>query len=312
MDDLLKKYHLEEAQKRIMQLCEYSFKTGLAEADDEQNNPFMDNSQNNQDMGPGMSPDQGMDNQQGQGMGGPQGPDNGMGGPQGGPGMGSDNGMNDGGMDQGMGGPQGPGMGPDNGMGGPQGPDDSMGQDPTADMPPTDDSLPQGDEFPGPEEPQGDEMPPEDMEDEEAEDEDVIDVDDLTQSQEATEYKIDGVNDKISALLKVTTKFVDAIKDNERQIQDLRHEIERRNPTPEERMNIRSQSSYPYGETPRDYWDKKREENPNYNIIYDNDVSPKDEDKEFEIRREDLENLDKRSLADSLEFPKELRDYLDF
>jgi TolA-binding protein len=200
-------------------------------------------------------------------------------------------------------------MGPDQGMGGPQGPDDSMGQDPTADMPPTDDSLPQGPEMDGV---PGDDMPEEGEPGEEVEDEDVIDVDDLTQSQEATEYKIDGVNDKISALLQVTSKFVDALKDNEQQIQDLKKEIERRNPTPEERMNIRSQSSYPYGETPRDYWDRKREENPNYNVIYDNDISPKDEDKEFEIRREDLENLDKRSLADSLEFPKELRDYLDF
>ncbi len=312
MDNLLKKYHLEEAQKRIMQLSEYSFKTGLAEDDNDQNNnnnPFMDNNQNNQDMSPGMGPNNGqpMD----QGMGGPQGPD--MNGPQG-PGMNDDMGGPQGpDMNGGMGGPQGPDMNDD--MGGPQGPDmngpQDMGQDPTADMPPTDDSLPQDDGIDnmgeGPEA-----MPDEEMGDEEVDDEDVIDVDDLTQSQEATEYKIDGVNDKISALLQVTTKFVDALKDNEKQIQDLKHEIERRNPTPEERMNIRSQSSYPYGETPRDYWDRKREENPNYNIIYDNDVSPKDEDKEFEIRREDLENLDKRSLADSLEFPKELRDYLDF
>jgi hypothetical protein len=249
-------------------------------------------------QGPGMGPDNG--------MGGGPGMDNGMCGPQG-PGM--DGGMN-GGMDQGMGGPgMDNGMGPGQGMGGPQGPDDSMGQDPTADMPPTDDSLPQDPEMGGV---PGDDMPEEGEPGEEVEDEDVIDVDDLTQSQEATEYKIDGVNDKISALLQVTSKFVDALKDNEHQIQDLKKEIERRNPTPEERMNIRSQSSYPYGETPRDYWDRKREENPNYNVIYDNDISPKDEDKEFEIRREDLENLDKRSLADSLEFPKELRDYLDF
>ena len=289
--DLLEEYNLSEVRKRMMQLCEYTFNTGLVE-DDEDNQQQQPPMQNGGQQMP-------MNGQQ-QGGGMPQ-QDPQMGGQQ--P-MGQDQmGMNQGGMPQGdMGGQQMP-------MDGGQMPMDNSQMDAqpadTSEMPPMD--MSQGGEEQAPE---GD--MPEDGIDMGGEDEEVIDVDDLTNSQEATEYKIDGVNDKISELLQVTTKFVDALKDNERQLQDLRKEFELRNPTPEEKMNIRSQASYPYGETPRDYWDRKAAGNPHYNIIYDNDVAPQDEDKEFEIKRDDLDNLDTKSLSDSLEFPKELRDYLDF
>ena len=292
--DLLEEYNLSEVRKRMMQLSEYSFKTGIVEDDDDnqQQQPPMNGGQQMPTGGQqgGAMP------QQGQQMGSQ--PDMGQGQ--------MDN-MNQGGMPQGdMGGQQMP-------MDGGQMPMDNSQMDAqpadTGEMPPMDMGMPQG----------GDEQAPDaDIPDEDTDmeggddDEEVIDVDDLTNSQEATEYKIDGVNDKITALLQVTSKFADAREDNEKQLQDLRRELERRNPTPEEKMNIRSQASYPYGESPRDYWDRKSAQNPNYEVIYNNDVAPQDEDKEFEIKRDDLENIDTKSLSDSLEFPKELRDYLDF
>lgn len=279
--DLLQEYNLGGVRERMMQLSEYSFRTGIVEDDE-------DNQQQPQDPNGQQMP---MDNQQG-GMMRQQGQQ---------PPMGQQDQM---------------AMPPQGDMGGqqPMGDPNQMSMDgqadaqpvETGDMPPMDNQLP--DEGMGMDVVDGTTGEDEPIEG----DEEVIDVDDLTQSQEATEYKIDGVNDKLSQLLQVTTKFVDALQDNERQIEDLRQEFERRNPTPEEKMNIRSQASYPYGETPKDYWDKKVAENPNYNVIYDNDVSPKDEDKEFEIKRSDLDNIDTKSLSDSLEFPKELRDYLDF
>ena len=81
----------------------------------------------------------------------------------------------------------------------------------------------------------------------------VIDVDELTQSQEATEYKLDGVDDRLSKIYAVVQKFSDQLERNEESIMALKDEFEKRNPTEEEKLNLRSQSSYPYSETPKDY-----------------------------------------------------------
>ena len=288
--DLLEEYNLEDVRKRMMQISEYSFKTGIVE-DDEDNQQQPQNQNGGQmpmgNQGGGMQMQQ---PQQGQGMDGQQ-----MGQDQMGMGQDPNGGMPQVGMDgQQM---------PDNGQMGMEQQDAQMSD--TANMPPADDmggeggDMPMGDDMSAETEPMG-------------EDDEVIDVDDLTQSQEATEYKIDGVDDKLTTILQITSKFEEALKNNEEQLAALKQEIEKRNPTPEEKMNIRSQASYPYGESPKAFWDKKSAENPTYNVIYDNDIAPQDEDKEFEIKRSDLDNIDTKSLSDSLEFPKELRDYLDF
>lgn len=297
-EDLLKKYQLEAVRKRFQQLNEYSF-NGILE-DDEDNQNGM-NQQPQQPQGGGMSQG-GMDAQAPQGMDGGMGgqqPDGSMGGSQ--PDMnqqGGGMGMPDQqGMDGGMGMDNNPAP-MDGGMGG----EAPMGE-------PSADEIATGNDAPADEE-GGDETP---MGDEEGgEDEEVIDVDDLTNAQETTEYKIDGVDDKLTQILNVVDKFYDALQSNDKELADLRREFERRNPTPEERMNIRSQSSGPYGETPKDFWDKKQAENPNYNVIYDNDVAPQDEEKEYVIKRGDLDNLDTKSVADSFELPKKLTDYISF
>jgi hypothetical protein len=142
-------------------------------------------------------------------------------------------------------------------------------------------------------------------------DDEVIDVDELTQSQETTEYKIDGVNDKLTQLLQVNDQFLSALKQSEEKIEALKAEIERRNPTDTEKMNIRSQASYPYSEFPRDYWDKKSAENPHYDITYNNDVSPAKE-QEFMLKSSDIKGLDDRKIGDSFEYPMKLKDVLDY
>lgn len=142
-------------------------------------------------------------------------------------------------------------------------------------------------------------------------DDEVIDVDDLTNTQEETAEKVDGVNTKLLRLLKVVSKYTDAINRQNKEIEDLKTEFERRNPTEEERLNIRSQAGYPYSEQPKDYWDKKTKENPNYNIIYNNDASSDKEQDQFEIKRKDLNGMNYREIADSFdEYPQSLSDYI--
>ena len=143
-------------------------------------------------------------------------------------------------------------------------------------------------------------------------DDEVIDVDDLTQSQEATEYKIDGVDDRLSKLFAVVQKFSDKLDNQENNIKALKDEFEKRNPTPEEKLNLRSQSSYPYSETPKGYWAKKAQENPHYDVMYNNDVSPSDEQEEFKIRKSDISGLNMKDISNSLDIDQKLSDYLSF
>ena len=279
-ENLLKKYNLEEAQKRFQQICEYKFGIPMAEAEDD-----MQQQQGNQPQQPPM--------------------DNGMGGgmPNGNQGMNQQPPMSG---DQNMDGQQPP---MDNGMGGDMPSMDNqqppMGDGQNMDMP-MDDGM--GDPNGG--------MPMEDPMANNVDmmqpDDEVIDVDELTQSQEAAEYKIDGVDDKLSALISVLPKFIEALNQNDEKLNDLKTEIEKRNPTAEEQMNIRSQASYPYTETPKGYWEEKMKTNPHYDVIYNNDVSPNDEQEEFTLHQDELGNYNDQDLARSFEYPMELKDILKF
>lgn len=140
----------------------------------------------------------------------------------------------------------------------------------------------------------------------------VVDVDELVNSQEATEYKVDAVDDRITDLLKAFVKFSDILDQQAHKIDDLKSEIEKRNPTEEERLNIRSQNSYPYSETPSRFWDRKTEENSNYKVIYNNDVPPSKEQQEFKIRQSDIDNINLKDISDSLNVKENIEDYLQF
>lgn len=179
----------------------------------------------------------------------------------------------------------------------------AMDGDPNGEMPPMDDPNAMGDE-------EG--IEDIDMETEQPGDE-VIDVDELTQSQETTEFKVDNVDDKLNKVLKIISKFNDAIEANDQKIEDLKKEFQKRNPTAEETLNLRSLTSYPFSERPDEYWKKQQQEHPNYNVISDNDVSTADEQKEFEIRKGDIDNFNERDIMKSLgESHIKLSDFLQF
>ena len=178
-----------------------------------------------------------------------------------------------------------------------------MGGDPNGGMPPMDDPNMMGGE---------EDIEDIDMETEQPGDE-VVDVDELTQSQEATEFKVDNVDDKLNKVLKIISKFNDAIEANDQKIEDLKKEFQKRNPTAEETLNLRSLASYPFSERPDEYWKKQQQDHPNYNVISDNDVSTADEQKEFEIRKGDIDNFNEREIMKSLgESHIKLSDFLQF
>lgn len=286
--EFIEKNHLSEAVKRfndiaeykspkqsLKNLYEYTFITApqINEDGEEENTP--DNQQQPTDAQAGMQ-QQPMDNGQGMNMQQPQ-ADNTMGGDP------NINSNADGGAD----------MGTD--MSGAMDTQNNMGEE-----------DPNMEDF---DEPQTED----DVETEEMEaDDEVIDVDELTQSQEATEYKIDGVDDRLAKIYALAQKFADQLEKNEESINALKTEFEKRNPTEEERLNIRSQSSYPYSETPKGYWAEKMKENPHYNVMYDNEVAPSEEEKKFEIKKSDIDGLNMKEIADSLDIDQNLNDYLKF
>ena len=288
--DLIKQYKLEEAVKRIQKINEYTFYDSTMVEDDQDPNAMGadPNAMGADPNAMGADPNGGMP---------PMGADpNMMGGdPNGGMApMDDPNAMGaepNGGM---------PPMDDPNAMGGDP---NAMGADPNGGMPPMDDPNMMGGE---------EDIEDIDMETEQPGDE-VVDVDELTQSQEATEFKVDNVDDKLNKVLKIISKFNDAIEANEQKIEDLKKEFQKRNPTAEETLNLRSLASYPFSERPDDYWKKQQQDHPNYNVISDNDVSTADEQKEFEIRKGDIDNFNEREVMKSLgESHIKLSDFLQF
>lgn len=142
----------------------------------------------------------------------------------------------------------------------------------------------------------------------------VIDVDELTQAQDETEGKVDAVDIKLNSVLTAVQGALKALEANDQKIQDLRAEIARRNPTPEEKLNIRSQSSFPYNSTPKEYWqDKMADPNNNYDVSFENNNPAEDEKKgKYDILAQDVNNIDVKKVADSLDDMPDLDDYLDF
>ena len=281
--DLIKQYKLEEAVKRIQKINEYTFYDSTMVEDDQDPNAM------GADPNGGMPPMGGDPNAMGADpnmMGGD--PNGGMA-PMDDPNtMGAEP---NGGM---------PPMDDPNAMGGDP---NAMGADPNGGMPPMDDPNMMGGE---------EDIEDIDMETEQPGDE-VVDVDELTQSQEATEFKVDNVDDKLNKVLKIISKFNDAIEANDQKIEDLKKEFQKRNPTAEETLNLRSLASYPFSERPDDYWKKQQQDHPNYNVISDNDVSTADEQKEFEIRKGDIDNFNEREVMKSLgESHIKLSDFLQF
>ena len=202
------------------------------------------------------------------------------------------------------------GTDPNGGMPPMGGDPNAMGGDPNGAMPPMDDPNAMG----GDPDAMGDEDDIEDIDIEtEQPGDEVVDVDELTQSQETTEFKVDNVDDKLNKVLKIISKFNDAIEANDQKIEDLKKEFQKRNPTAEETLNLRSLTSYPFSERPDEYWKKQQQEHPNYNVISDNDVSTADEQKEFEIRKGDIDNFNERDIMKSLgESHIKLSDFLQF
>lgn len=130
----------------------------------------------------------------------------------------------------------------------------------------------------------------------------VIDIDDLTQSQEETEEKVDDIQvsmekgfDKLLHVVSKLDKMIDASTEH---MEQIKQEIEKRNPTPIEKLNMRAANdSYPFNVSPSEYW-KTKEATSNYRIGGDDNDG---DAKQYTITQGDIDSIsDFRAISKDL------------
>ena len=146
-----------------------------------------------------------------------------------------------------------------------------------------------------------------------SDDEEVIDVDDLTKSQEKAEEKIDRMNARFDKLMQSIEVLIQQNKERdereaerERNIED---EINKRIPTPMQRLTMRSTKSAPYAMSPEEYMNNYAPEN--YSADDDNNGA---DDPQYKITKADIDNFtDYNSIAKDLDIEHQgLKDILGY
>jgi hypothetical protein len=103
---------------------------------------------------------------------------------------------------------------------------------------------------------------------------------------------------KFDKVMKYLGQFEELIKSNDDKINDLKAEFERRNPTQVEKLSMQTDKSYPFSETPEQYWNNK-EKTSNYRTEDDqNGVNQG----QYVITKNDVDGtVDWKGIADTLD-----------
>lgn len=132
-------------------------------------------------------------------------------------------------------------------------------------------------------------------------DSDTIDIDGLTRAQDKLNVKqnhvgrdLSKVDTKIKTLIDTIQNLQNKLDANNSEIESLKSEFEKRNPTQTEKLNLRSLDSYPFNVKPNEYWEKKARQG-GYDTYSDNDEPTS---KEYVITNNDVDNPT-RDVADT-------------
>jgi len=135
-----------------------------------------------------------------------------------------------------------------------------------------------------PEEGFGDEEMPE----EPAEDEVELDVTELVQSSEEAKQSADMANQKLDQLMGALDNLDNKMASMDgitAKIDNLENELEKRAPTPDEKLEMRSLDSYPYNLKLTDFWSEKEGQ---YDVMGVNDDNEEAEPKEYTLTQDDI------------------------
>ena len=126
----------------------------------------------------------------------------------------------------------------------------------------------------------------------------VLDVTELTDAQEDIEKEIHTIGGQFEKVLNAIKSFEDKINSNDDKIESLKAEIEKRNPTQVEKLNMQTAHSYPFNVKPEDYW-KEKEATSNYSTEPDNNGK---EQPQYTITKADVEGDNNwKGISDSLD-----------
>ena len=123
-----------------------------------------------------------------------------------------------------------------------------------------------------------------------------VDVTDIVDKTEETKASVDGMGEKMEELLSKLSDLESQVTDMDgviNKIDDLEKEIERRNPTPVERLEMRSMDSFPYSVKLTDFWKDKE------------GYQATDDEEEFTLTQSDVDNFDEKEIRSSFESDSE-------
>lgn len=117
-----------------------------------------------------------------------------------------------------------------------------------------------------------------------------VDVTDIVNKTEETKTSVDGVSTKMDELMSKLSELESQVSGMDNvinKIDNLEKEIERRNPTPVERLEMRSMDSFPYSVKLTDFW-KDRD-----------GYETKEVEEEFTLTQSDVDNFDEKEIKSS-------------
>jgi len=121
-----------------------------------------------------------------------------------------------------------------------------------------------------------------------AEDEIEIDVTQLVQGTEEAKQSADMANQKMEDLMNqfdsLQNKLADISDTVSTKVEDLENEVEKRMPTPQEKLEMRSLDSYPYNLKLTDYWADQQGQ---YDVMGDEDEG---EPNEYVLTNDDIDS----------------------
>jgi len=123
-----------------------------------------------------------------------------------------------------------------------------------------------------------------------------VDVTDIVDKTEETKASVDGMGEKMEELLAKLSDLESQVTDMDgviNKIDNLEKEIERRNPTPVERLEMRSMDSFPYSVKLTDFWKDKE------------GYQATEQEEEFTLTQSDVDNFDEKEIRSSFESDNE-------
>ena len=127
-----------------------------------------------------------------------------------------------------------------------------------------------------------------------------VDVTDIVDKAEETRTEIAGITAKMDELMGNLSSLSDQVSGMDQvigKIENLEKEIEKRNPTPVEKLEMRSMDSFPYSIKLTDYWQDKE----GY------DVNGEEED--FTLTQQEVDDYSETEIEDSFNYNENDQDY---